>query len=137
MRNPGKVLLLLVIASSLALLLSACGGSSSTPTSTSSLAPKPLASGLAGVDNQALSETLPGSLPGSTDNAFFGFSVASGDFDGDGFLDLAVGIPFDNNEQGAVNVFRGTAAGISESDVQRWEQGAGAVVGRRSTSHRA
>jgi hypothetical protein len=136
MRNPGKVLLLLVFAASLALLLSTCGGSSSTPTGTSSLSPRPLASGLAGADNQILSETLPGSLPGSTDNAYFGFSVASGDFDGDGFIDLAAGIPFDNNEQGAVNVFRGTAAGISESDVQRWKQGAAGIGGTEEPGDR-
>jgi len=138
MRNPGKVLLPLLLASFLAVLLTNCGGSGSVPTatSTSSLAPKPLASGLSGVDNQILSETVTGSLPGPTDNVLFGFSVASGDFDGDGFIDLAVGIPFDNNERGAVSVYRGSAAGMLDNEVQGWKQGAAGIGGTDETGDR-
>ena len=129
MRNPGKVLLLLVFASFLALLLTTCGGSTSTPTGTSSLAPKPLASGLAGADNQTLSQTVTGTPPGPTGEAAFGFSEASGDFDGDGFMDLAVGIPLDNSLRGAVNVFRGAADRISWDNVQVWKQGTAGIGG--------
>ena len=129
MRNTGKVLLMLAVASAVAVALASCSGSSSAPTTSSSLAPSPLAAGLGGADNQILSETVSGFLSGATDNAYFGFSVASGDFDGDGVMDLAVGIPFDNNERGAVNVFRGSDAGISESDVQKWTQGASGIGG--------
>ena len=130
MRITGKVLLLVAVASTLTFTLAACSGSSnSSPTSTSSLSPRPLAAGLGGADNQILNETVSGSLSGVADNAYFGFAVASGDFDGDGVMDLAVGIPFDNNERGAVNVFRGSDAGISVSDVQKWTQGASGIGG--------
>jgi hypothetical protein len=129
MRNTGKVLLLLAVASTVAVTLASCSGSSSAPTSQSSRAPVPLAAGLGGADNQILSETVSGSLSGATVNAYFGFSVASGDFDGDGIMDLAVGIPFDNNERGTVNVFRGSDTGISESDVQKWTKGASGIGG--------
>jgi len=129
MRYTGKVLLLLAVVFTVAVTLASCSGSSSAPTSPSSRAAGPLAAGLVGADNQILSETVSGSLSGATDNAYFGFSVASGDFDGDGVMDLAVGIPFDNNERGAVNVFRGSDAGISSSDVQKWTQGASGIGG--------
>ncbi|HEX9205157.1 MAG TPA: FG-GAP-like repeat-containing protein [Candidatus Deferrimicrobiaceae bacterium] len=127
MRYPGRVLLLSGFVITLALLLAACGGSSSTSTSGSTAGPKPLASGLSGVDNQILSET--GTLPGPTDNVFFGFAVASGDFDGDGYPDLAVGIPFDNSDRGAVSVFRGSNAGVLEIEFQRWNQGSPGIGG--------
>jgi hypothetical protein len=48
----------------------------------------------------------------------FGFSLAAGDFDGDGFDDLAVGVTGESwpgaagTEQGAVHVFYGTAGGL-------------------------
>ncbi len=46
----------------------------------------------------------------------FGFAVASGNFDGDGFDDLAVGVPFDdisgNSDAGEIAVFYGSASGL-------------------------
>jgi hypothetical protein len=47
----------------------------------------------------------------------FGDALAVGDFDGDGFADLAVGVPFEDLgaivDAGAVNVLYGTAAGLT------------------------
>jgi hypothetical protein len=47
----------------------------------------------------------------------FGSTVAGGDFDGDGFADLAVGTPYEGignprRARGAVTVFRGSASGL-------------------------
>jgi hypothetical protein len=57
---------------------------------------------------------------------FFGWSVAAGDFDGDGFDDLAIGVPgdtvADKDFAGAVNVLYGSAAGLSAVGDQLWDQ---------------
>src|SRR5439155_11277889 len=48
--------------------------------------------------------------------ARFGSALAAGDFDGDGFTDLAVGVPFEDvgtaTDAGAIGVGRGSATGI-------------------------
>lgn len=58
----------------------------------------------------------------------FGKALASGDFNGDGFDDLAVGVPFEalNNKQsvGAVHVFHGSINSLSASGSQLWYQDA-------------
>lgn len=43
----------------------------------------------------------------------FGYSLASGDFNGDGMDDLAIGVHFENFEHGAVNVIYGSSSGLS------------------------
>jgi hypothetical protein len=56
----------------------------------------------------------------------FGWAVASGDFDADGFADLAVGIPMkkvgDQEQAGAVVVLYGSAGGLSGSGNELWTQ---------------
>jgi len=58
----------------------------------------------------------------------FGSFVASGDFNGDGFADLAIGVPFEDvgtvTDSGAVHVLYGSAAGLQATapDDQRWSQ---------------
>jgi len=71
-------------------------------------------------------------VPGSPDtDDFFGNALAAGDFNGDGFMDLAVGVPGDNNGQarGAVNVIYGRAAGLSGQGAQEWIQGRNGLEG--------
>jgi hypothetical protein len=66
-------------------------------------------------------------------NDTFGFSLAAGDFDGDSFFDLAVGVPGENigtiRDAGAVTVLFGSAAGVSTDGAQTLFQGSGGVAG--------
>ncbi|HVF06473.1 MAG TPA: FG-GAP repeat protein [Frankiaceae bacterium] len=50
----------------------------------------------------------------------FGAAVAAGDFDGDGYDDLAIGAPSEDGEQGAVHILFGSASGLSAARDQRW-----------------
>ena len=54
----------------------------------------------------------------------FGAALASGDFDADGFADLAIGVPHDLlrgvEEVGAVNVLYGSAHGLTADGDQLW-----------------
>ena len=54
---------------------------------------------------------------------FFGIAMAAGDFDGDGFDDLAVGVPGEDGSEGVVNVIYGSGGGLTSNGNQRWQQG--------------
>ena len=64
----------------------------------------------------------------------FGQSLACGDFDGDGYDDLAIGTPNDRHQGGpdggAVNVLYGTSSGLSEIGDQLFHQNTSGVGGR-------
>ena len=65
---------------------------------------------------------------GELDNDLFGFSLAAGDFNGDGKDDLAVGVPGENNSSGAVNVIyagAGDGEGLVAAGNQAWAQDGG------------
>jgi hypothetical protein len=63
----------------------------------------------------------------------FGHALASGDFDHDGFDDLAVGVPGENigtnGSAGAVNVIYGSHNLLTLADNQVWHQDSPSVVG--------
>ena len=63
---------------------------------------------------------------GAEDGDLFGDSVASGDFDGDGFDDLAIGVPGEDigdiTDGGAVNVLYGSGAWLTATGDQLWHQ---------------
>jgi hypothetical protein len=59
---------------------------------------------------------------------YFGWSIASGDFDNDLRDDLAVGVPFEDagvlTNYGIVQVFFGSASGVTQRNAQLWDQNA-------------
>jgi glucose/arabinose dehydrogenase len=75
-----------------------------------------------------------GGLPGAAEtNDAFGTSVALGDFDGNGYDDLAVGAPGESRggsrRSGDVTVVFGSAEGLAGASAQLWHQGRAALAG--------
>ena len=74
-------------------------------------------------------------IVGSSTEAYdqFGSALAVGDFDGDGYEDLAVGVPGegvgDDDNAGVVNVIYGSANGLTAVGNQVWRQGADGIIG--------
>jgi hypothetical protein len=78
----------------------------------------------------------------------FGWSVAAGDFDGDGDADLAIGVPGESvglgldpawnagpQDAGLVVVVEGSALGLTDVGNEIWSQAAPQVVGLLDTAH--
>jgi FG-GAP repeat len=88
--------------------------------------------GLIGSGSQYVTQNTPG-VPNSAErNDFFGGTLAAGDFDHDGFADLAVGAPGESSTMvavGAVNVLYGDAAGLTEAGGQFFYQNTPGVPG--------
>jgi hypothetical protein len=89
------------------------------------------ASGLTGTGSQLFTQDSPG-VPGNPEEGdSFGEALASGDFDNDGFADLAVGAPFEGvgtrTAAGAVNVLYGSASGLTGAGAQLFTQVGGTV----------
>lgn len=84
------------------------------------------ASGLGPAGNQFFSQADPalGDPPESGDR--FGDTVATGDFNNDGYSDLAIGVPREDvgsaADAGAVHVLYGSPAGLTASGSQFWTQ---------------
>jgi hypothetical protein len=96
------------------------------------------ASGLNTAKHQSISQGSPG-VPGARETGDrFGASVTSGDFDGDGYADLAVGSPGEAigtaDAAGSVTVVYGSATGLSDRSAV-FDQGAGGVPGSVGEGH--
>lgn len=85
------------------------------------------ASGLGG-GNQLWHQDVSGIENETDTNDHFGAALAAGDFNGDGYDDLAVGVPFEDidakaiSNAGAVQVILGSAAGLTAAGSQLWDQ---------------
>ena len=91
------------------------------------------------VDDQVWHRNSPGVQEAAAADDQFGFSLAAGDFNSDGYQDLAIGVPYDDPSQtdaGSVHILYGSAAGIVSDDDpmtavneddQVWHQDLGSV----------
>jgi hypothetical protein len=97
------------------------------------------AGGLTESGSQLWSQESDAVLGNAGEGDLFGFSLAAGDFDNDGFDDLAVGVPADNTagvKAGAVNVLYGKAGGLNASRNQLWSRASDGVLGDPSEGDR-
>lgn len=90
------------------------------------------ASGLTTAGDQIWSQDAPGVAGGSEATDRFGASVTAGDFDGDGYADLAIGVPGESVDgipgAGAVNVLYGSGDGLAADRDQIWTQNTSGVL---------
>ncbi len=77
-----------------------------------------------GVDDQLWSQDSPDILDKAQDYELFGSALATGDFNADGYDDLAIGVPEQNvvgEDAGAVNVIYGSSDGLTAHSNQFWD----------------
>jgi FG-GAP repeat len=83
--------------------------------------------GLTGVGSQLFTQDTPGVGSTAEQFDFFGETLASGDFNDDGFTDLAIGAPNETvgtaQGAGAVNVLFGSATGLTGTGSQLFTEG--------------
>jgi uncharacterized protein (TIGR03437 family) len=90
--------------------------------------------GLTAQGNQAWRQGNNGIRDSAEANDSFGFSLATGDFNGDGYADVAAGGPGEDNLQGLVIVIFGSAGGLTSNGNQRWREGDDGLRGGRENS---
>ena len=82
--------------------------------------------GLTSVGNEMWEQNSVGIRGAAEANDRFGSALASGDFDGDGFTDLAIGVPGESigliQDAGAVNVLYGSLTGLTGVGDDLWSQ---------------
>jgi hypothetical protein len=100
------------------------------------------ASGLTATGHQILHQGSTGMAgDGNQSGDGWGYSLVTGDFDCDGYDDLAVGDPWEEItgyagfNHGAVTVIYGSASGLSTTGSQWWHQGVGAIEGAVESDH--
>ncbi len=90
--------------------------------------------GLAALGNQIWHQDSDGIAGGGRDFDFFGLALAAGDFNNDGFKDLAIGVPREDiggiEDAGAVNVIYGGPTGLAAPGNQIWHQDSDGTAGR-------
>jgi hypothetical protein len=91
------------------------------------------AGGLAAAGSQAFWQGSGGAAGTAEPLDLFGMTVATGDFNADGFVDLTAGVPFEDIgatlDAGAVSVLYGSAGGATGAGSQGFWQGTGGAAG--------
>ncbi|MEV4510854.1 hypothetical protein AB0K00_18010 [Dactylosporangium sp. NPDC049525] len=88
-----------------------------------------------GLDSAAsffISQNTPGVFGDAEQNDEFGAAVATGDFDGDGYTDLAIGVPGEDwiaIDDGFVHVLYGGPGGLTTAGSEYWSQDSLGIYG--------
>jgi FG-GAP repeat protein len=84
------------------------------------------ASRLTATGNQFWTQNSSGILDTAEESDEFGYTLSVADFNGDGFADLAIGVPYEDlgtiRDAGAVNVMYGSDTGLTAAGDQFWTQ---------------
>lgn len=98
------------------------------------------AAGLTATGNQLWHQNTPDVLDDAERFDNFGAALTAGDFDGDGYADLASGAPGedvnDKPAAGAVNLLFGSAAGLTPAANQLWHQDVPEIEGESAPGDR-
>jgi hypothetical protein len=97
------------------------------------------ASGLSSAENQLVSQETPDVEDVGEAGDGFGSALTAGDFDNDGFFDLAVGVPGENVNgagSGAVNVIYGSEGGLTAVGDEIWHQDSSGIAGAAAANDR-
>jgi hypothetical protein len=90
--------------------------------------------GLSAVGNQFWNQGSPGIAGSPEAYDRFGRALAAGDFNGDGFDDLAIGVPGESigttKKAGAVNILFGSRDGLTSDNNKLWYQNSSGIAGR-------
>ena len=92
------------------------------------------ATGLTAEANKILAQNSPGIVDTASENDLFGSALATGDFNNDGFGDLAVGISSEDlgagpaTNAGAVQIIYGSATGLAAEGNHLWSQNSPGIV---------
>ncbi len=85
------------------------------------------ATGLAATGTININQESVANLGTIEENDNFGSAVTLGDYNGDGLMDVAVGVPGDQNDQdvksGGVNIYYANATSLSTAGAQHWLPG--------------
>ncbi len=94
--------------------------------------------GLSTVGTQLWHQNSAGVLGAAEAGDLFGAALAAGDFNNDGYDDLAIGVPGESIGSvagaGAANVMFGSASGLTASGDQLWHQNTSGIVGVAETN---
>ena len=95
------------------------------------------AAGLSAAGNQSGTRTAPASQGAAQSGDSFGDALAAGDFNNDGFDDLAIGVPGEtvggSRTPARSTCFYGSAAGLTAAGDQLWHQDVPGVLGTAAT----
>ena len=90
-------------------------------------------SGLTADGDQWWDQDVPGVAGSAEPGDRFGAALGTGDFDGDGSADLAIGVPWEDLgsffDAGGIHVSRGTTAGLTAAESRWWDQSSPGVLG--------
>jgi hypothetical protein len=96
------------------------------------------AGGVSGGNEPVFGQGLAAVSGSAEPGDWFGNALAAGDFDGDGYIDLAIGVPgedvkyqgVDQENAGAVNVIYGSSGGLNPESEPIWHQDVADIPGR-------